>query len=231
MVVSSFGVVMFVALHTGLSCERAFEDMARTVGYQEREPGDADAMREFAAAACATTNPDILWQLAFQETDFRFQLVRENLNRGLANLYEGEAAPAFLKRLKAMDLNRNIDIGVMQFNWAWHHQGFHDDPVKVLSPKLQVEYFLQSFSGEIYDRCHGRWVGCYHSTSDQSRASRYEQEVLEKGRILRLQALRMMRKLRSDMPHARKVELPPILQDDIDKLLVFTREAPIPLKR
>jgi hypothetical protein len=229
MVASSFGVIVYVALHTGQTCELSFRDMARATGFKSQDPLELLAMDEFAVSACQTTNPDIIWQLAFQETTFRFNLVRENLGHNMANIYEGEAAPAFLKRLKPLDLTRNIDIGVMQFNWAWHHQGFAQNPLTVLSPKAQVDYFLKSFSGEIFDRCHGRWVGCYHSSNDNSRAAKYEQDVLEKGRVLRLHALRYMRKIRSQLSEAERANLPPIVQDDIDKLLVFAREVPIPL--
>lgn len=227
MVASSFGVIMYVALHTGQSCERSFQEMARAGGFKAREGAELAAMKAFSAAACASSNPDIIWQLAYQESNFRFQLVRENLPGNAANLYEGEAADAFLKRLNTFD--RNVDIGIMQFNWAWHHQGFEQNPLKVLEPKAQVDYFLKSFSGEIFERCHGRWVGCYHSTNDKSRAQKYEQEVLEKGRILRLYALRYIRKMRTAMAESQRSLLPPILQSDIDRLLEFAREVPIPL--
>lgn len=230
-VASSFGVIFYLALHTGQPCELAFRDMAKAAGFKTQDPVESELMQEFARAACQTTNPDILWQLAYQESTFRFQLVRENIGEGLANIYEGEAASKFLKTMTRLDQNRNIDIGVMQFNWAWHHNGFHDEPGKVLTPSEQVRYFLQSFSGEIYERCHGRWVGCYHSSNDKSRAQKYEQDVVEKGRILRLHALRYLRKVRGELPAAKRQSLPPILQDDINKLLEFAREVPIPQVR
>jgi hypothetical protein len=52
---------------------------------------------------------------------------------------------------------------------------------------------------------------------------------LEKGRVLRLHALRYMRKIRSALSEVERAKLPPIVQDDIDRLLVFAREVPIPL--
>ncbi|MBC7533672.1 MAG: hypothetical protein H7318_19065 [Oligoflexus sp.] len=231
MVASSFGVIFYVALHTGQSCELAFRDMARATGFKSHEEADLSAMEEFSRAACSTSNPDIIWQLAFQESNFRFQLLRENFPGNMANIYEGEAARTFLNRLGRFDLNRNIDIGVMQFNWAWHHHGFEQDPLRLMGPKAQVEYFLKSFSGEIFDRCHGRWVGCYHSVNDKSRAQKYEQDVLEKGRLLRLHALRYIRKMRTAMAETQRSVLPPILQSDIDKLLEFAREVPIPIRK
>ncbi len=228
-VAGSFGVILYVALHSGKSCEIAFRDLARAVGFKSKEKLEVAAMEEFAVAACRSSNPDIIWQLAYQESAFRFQLVRDNLPGGMAKLYEGEAAVNFLQRLNPLDFNRNVDIGVMQFNWGWHHQGFQQKPLMVLPPKAQVDYFLQSFSGEIYERCQGRWVGCYHSTNDKSRAKKYEEDVLEKGRILRLHALRYLRKVRSGMAELRRRELPAILQEDMDNLLAFARELPIPL--
>lgn len=231
MVASSFGVIFYLALHTGQSCELAFRDMARATGFKSGDPAELSAMVEFSRAACSTSNPDIIWQLAFQESNFRFQLLRENLPGNRANLYEGEASRSFLNRLGRFDLNRNIDIGVMQFNWAWHHQGFEQNPQRLMEPKAQVDYFLKSFSGEIFGRCHGRWVGCYHSTNDNSRAQKYEQDVLEKGRRLRLHALRSIRNMRTAMSETQRSVLPAILQSDIDKLLEFAREVPIPVRK
>lgn len=228
---SSFGVIFYVALHSGQPCELAFRDMAKAAGFKALEKAEEILMKEFALAACQTTNPDILWQLAYQESSFRFELVRENVGVGMANIYQGEAAVRFLRNLTLVDRNRNIDIGVMQYNWAWHHQGFQGDALRALSPRDQVQHFLKSFSGEIFDRCQGRWVGCYHSSNDKSRAQKYERDVVEKGRILRLHALRYLRKVRGHLPPLARQSLPPIMQDDIDKLIAFAREVPIPLAR
>ncbi|RZA22695.1 MAG: hypothetical protein EOP10_14745 [Proteobacteria bacterium] len=230
-VASSFGVIFYLSVHSGQPCELVFRDMARAAGFKTQDLMEVAQLKEFAEASCQTSNPDILWQLAYQESSFRFSLVRENIRPGLANIYEGNAAPAFLKNLTQFDRNRNIDIGVMQFNWAWHHDGFQNEPLKVLTPRAQVHYFLKSFSGEIFDRCHGRWVGCYHTTNDKSRAQKYEQDVLEKGRILRLHALRYLRKVRGDLTLSTRESLPPIRQDDVDRLLEFAREVPIPQER
>ncbi len=228
---SSFGVILYVAMHAGQPCELVFRDLAKAVGYAGKEWSEQRLMSEFADAACATSNPDIFWQIAFQESSFRFELVRENIGPGLANIYEGDGALRMLRTLTTRDQSRNIDLGVMQFNWAWHHQGFGDDPMLALSPKASVKYFMKSFGGEIFDRCRGRWVGCYHSTNDKSRAQKYEQEVLEKGRLLRLEALRYLRKSRSTLAAEKRKALPPILQEDMDKLLAFAREIPLPQNR
>jgi len=228
-IASSFGVILYVALHSGKSCDSAFRDMARAVGFKSKDPMEIAAMNEFSSAACRTSNPDIIWQLAYQESGFRFQLVRENLANGFGNIYQDDAALRFLARMKPSDSSRNIDIGVMQFNWNWHHQGFLHNPLLALTPKAQVDYFLKTFSGEIYERCQGRWVGCYHSSNNQSRAQKYEGEVLEKGRLLRLHALQYLRKIRSGMDELRRRKLPPILQDDVDQLIAYAREVPIPL--
>ncbi len=225
---TSFGVIMYVALHVGQSCETAFKEMARSAGFKAMEKTELVAMDEFASAACRTSNPDIIWQLAFQESNFRFDLVRDNLVFGGANLYEGEPAIGFLNKLGPGDLGRNVDIGVMQFNWGWHHQGFQNQPLTALSPAAQVAYFVESFSGEIYVRCSGRWVGCYHSTNDKSRAQKYEQDVVEKGRVLRLYALKYLRKMRNAFSPSQRSALPPILQSDVSDLLAFAREVPIP---
>jgi hypothetical protein len=228
---SSFGVIFYVAVHTGQSCELAFREMALATGLRMSEAKEASQLKEFAEASCRTSNPDILWQLAYQESNFRFAIARENLGAGLANLYQGEAAMTFLRAFTPFDLSRNVDIGVLQMNWAYHHNGFQDDPIKALSPSAQVRYFLKSFSPEIFERCHGRWVGCYHTTNDKARAQKYEQDVLEKGRILRLHALRYLRKVRGDLPPRSRQALPTIQKDDVDNLLAFAREVPIPQAR
>jgi hypothetical protein len=228
---SSFGVIFYVALHTGQPCDLAFRDMAKAAGFKTVERSEEILMQEFALAACQTTNPDILWQLAYQESSFRFEIATENVGVGMANIYQGTAAVRFLKNLGPHERNRNIDIGVMQYNWAWHNQGFQGDALRALSPREQVRHFLKSFSGEIFVRCQGRWVGCYHSSNDKNRAQKYERDVVEKGRILRLHALRYLRQVRGDMPQPARQTLPPIMQDDIDKLIAFARGVPIPLAR
>lgn len=222
-------MILYAALHTGQPCEVVFKEMAKFAMMRPMEGDEEQRFDELARSACEVSNPDIIWQLVYQESNFRFLIARENLSAGESRVYEGAAALRFLKNLRQGD-ERNIDIGPMQFNWAWHHQGFADNPMRMLSPAAQVNYLIDSYAGEIFQRCSGRWVGCYHNSNDKARAQRYESAVMEKGRLLRLYALGFIRKTRATLEPPKLWVLPTIQKDELARVLARSREIALPSK-
>lgn len=70
-----------------------------------------------------------------------------------------------LKKLKTKSSKTShptlsVDIAGMQFDWRWHAKNFDNDPISVLSPTLQVKYFLDKYSRHIYDVCATDRVDC-----------------------------------------------------------------------
>ncbi|RYZ52746.1 MAG: hypothetical protein EOP07_19045 [Proteobacteria bacterium] len=113
-------IILYTALQTMQPCEKVFADTAKATNPTFKVEEQAQ-LEEFAKAACATSNPDILWLLAYQETNFRFVIVRENHPTDF-KITRGAEAIKVLKELKRKTLAKiptslNVDIGVMQFNW------------------------------------------------------------------------------------------------------------------
>ncbi|MDQ3230374.1 MAG: hypothetical protein M3Q07_01025, partial [Pseudobdellovibrionaceae bacterium] len=160
----TLSVILYAAAHAGQNCETVFQETAAKVNPNVMTNGERPYLEELASAACQTTNPDIIWQIVNQESSFRFVIARDNSEEG-GRVYRGAAAINFLKDLRrksprSKEKAASVDIGAMQFNWAWHQDSFGRDPLRMLSPAAQVEYLLEKFGEHIYQRCSSKWVGC-----------------------------------------------------------------------
>ncbi|HYX35401.1 MAG TPA: hypothetical protein VE954_20080 [Oligoflexus sp.] len=228
MALNSLSLILYAAYHSLQPCEVVFQETAKSANPSVNFKVEQPYLEEFAKAACKTSNPDVLWLIAQQESNFRFTIVRANGPE--PKIYRGDEALAFLKNLKdAPTVGRpNIDIGALQFNWGWHKEGFQNDPMAALSPRKQVDYFLKTFGGEIYRRCANQWVGCYHNQTDQARANRYQSAVLKKGKTLALHSLLYLRTYRSQLAASERQLLPMVKKDDFYKIFETAQGFPLP---
>lgn len=163
-------LIINAAMSLGLPCERVFVDAALIVA--PRAIGELSDLDEFASISCKTDNPDVIWQIAHVETNFRFKIVAFNGADGrTARVMEGEAAKKAMAALtsrvsgKSRRKRPNVDIGVMQMNWRVHGEGYGLDATKMSSPSAQVKYLVDKMAPELVPGCGARWVGCYHSWS------------------------------------------------------------------
>jgi hypothetical protein len=228
MALKSLSLILYAAYHSLQPCEKVFQETAKAANPSVNFSVEQPYLEEFAKAACKTSNPDVLWLIAQQESNFRFTIVRENGPE--PKIHHGEDAVAFLKTLKGLpaDARPNVDIGALQFNWGWHKEGFQNDPLAALSPRKQVDYFLKRFGSEIYRRCKDQWVGCYHNQKDQDKANRYQKAVMKKGKTLAIQSLYYLRTYRSQIVESERQLLPVVRKDDFYKIFETAQGLPLP---
>ncbi len=231
MEVQAMSILLYTALQSMQPCEKVFVDtaMASNPKFALEEK---TYLEEFAKASCNTSNPDALWLLAYQETNFRFLIVRENLGKDF-KITRGNEAIKTLKRLKAETAkdkvaNLNVDIGVMQFNWRWHGANFEKDPLAALSPKKQVKYLIEKFSPYIYDACDIAWIGCYHNQANVELTGKYFTSVFKKAETLTSLSLKFLKVNRSRLSGEQLDQLPPVRVADIKQSLAYTRSFPRP---
>jgi hypothetical protein len=231
MALKTMSLILYTAYKSMMPCEDVFKDLAKaanpTIDFKVEEA----FLDEFANAACETTNPDVLWLIAQQESNFRFVIARQNGQPG--KLFRGQAAQDFLKTLKEpiVQPTQNIDIGVLQFNGHWHKAAFNEDPMIALSPRKQVDYFLKKFSKEVFTRCQDQWVGCYHHPSDNERATRYQMAVIKKGKTLALQSLYFLRDHRARLTAEERKLMPVIRKEEFYRIFHAVANLPLPRKQ
>src|SRR4051812_32242713 len=74
----TLSVILYAAAHAGQNCETVFQQTAAKVNPEVISESERPYLEELAAAACQTTNPDIIWQIVNQESSFRFVIARDN---------------------------------------------------------------------------------------------------------------------------------------------------------
>lgn len=223
----TLSVILYAAIHSGQSCETVFQETARAANPGALLKAEQPYLQELAHAACQTNNPDIIWQIVQQESNFRFLIVRQNAGR---RIYRGEEALQYLDRLARNEADSNVDVGVMQLNWAWHSEGFRKNPNLMLAPAKQVDYLLDHYGDFIVRRCEERWVGCYHHPYDPVSAARYEKLVQKRGRLLAAETLDFLESSRKAMSPEQKAVLPLIVREEIFEVLDQAKDQPLPQK-
>ena len=108
MAMQALSIILYAALHTAQPCEKVFVDTAYSAN-PALKTEERPYLDEFAKAACATSNPDILWLLGLQETAFRFVIIRENKGKTF-KITEGPAAFAALKALKKKSRSKTSSL-------------------------------------------------------------------------------------------------------------------------
>ena len=207
MVTAIASIISYVALTLGAPCRQVFLDTALL----ERPSARAELpmLREFADVACQTDNPDLLWQLAFVESDFQFMLAAINHSGETSEVLRGDAAKKYLRHLRLSQQRVSVDIGVIQVNWLSHAKGFDNDPLVMVKPKNQVAYLIETLVPDLVTKCGKNWVGCYHSYANGSRARDYYRKVNASGRVLKKLATKVLELRRaegSSRGHIRRVD-------------------------
>lgn len=231
MPIKTLGLILYAAYHSMQPCETVFVELAKASNPALELKVEQVYLDEFAKAACETSNPDALWLLAKQESNFRFLIVRENSKK--PKIHEGQAAINLLAKLKANPDEpryQSIDIGALQFNWRWHREAFHDDPIAAVAPKAQVDYFLNKYSHYIYKRCDDRWVGCYHNQANPEVGAKYQASVLKRNTKFAILALYYLRDVRLSLSEEERAELPAIETEDFYQVFHLSRSFPLPKK-
>lgn len=229
--IHTLGLILYAAHFSMQPCNTVFIDLAMASNPALKAGVEQVQLESFAEAACETSNPDMLWLLAKQESNFRFFIVREN--KKVAKIHEGQDAVNLLAKLKHdPDSTRyqGIDIGVMQFNWRWHRKGFGDDPLTAVDPAAQVKYFLNKYSGEIFNRCANRWVGCYHNQGNSGLASRYQKSVGTRNKKFTMLVLQYLSDRRQALAQEGQVNLPYIEKDEFYRVFEISKSFPLPRK-
>lgn len=234
MALKTLSLILYAAYHSQMPCEKVFVDTAKAANIAIDFSAEEKQLEEFAKAACETSNPDIFWLIAQQESNFRFSIVRENGET--PKIHKGKDAVQYLENLKAQGDSvdaamKSVDIGVLQFNWRWHRDGFRKDPMVAVSPKQQVEYFLKQYGQEVFRRCEDRWVGCYHHQTDVDRADKYQSAVQKKSKRFVMLTLYFLRDQRKMLTAEERKMLPPIVKDDFYKVFQLSTGFPLPHKQ
>jgi len=231
MALSTLGIILYVAYQSMQPCEKVFVDLAKISNPGLESNYEQVYLEEFATAACETSNPDALWLLAKQESNFRFMIVRENARK--AKIHEGQDAINFLAEMKKKPKAaryQSIDIGALQFNWKWHKGAFENDPIAALSPTTQVNYFIKKYSNEIFKRCEDRWVGCYHNQADEQIGAKYQASVVKRNKKFTLISLNYLNGFRLAMNPDERAKLPAIEKEDFYRVFEIAKSFPLPKK-
>ena len=211
-ILAGASMIFYAALHTGQPCDKVFADSILEIKQSQTSDEEKVQLNRFAKAACKTSNPDIFWQIAKQESSFRFDIVRINKKN---RVLEGKSAIKYLKSLKSSQKPVNVDIGMMQINWYWHRQEFNHDPLKMLDAAEQVKYVESIMAPMMVQRCTAdRWVGCYHHPSNKRRAEAYQQMVKKSAKLLTFTLLRYMKKTLKEIPVTTRKLLPQLKKSD-----------------
>lgn len=214
---STLSLILYAAFHTGQSCETVFRESVQRIRPISSETSQMH-LQTLSEAACKTSNPDIIWKLAYQESSFRFDIIRINIDDE-HKIMTGKKAHEYLENLKQTQEKFNIDIGVMQINWRWHGHRFNYDPTAMIQPERQVRYIMEQLSPSMVKRCAEAWVGCYHHPSDRHRAERYQKMVLDKTEHLATSLLNYMEESFVEMDTDKKRLLPPFRKKDFKQVL------------
>lgn len=180
-------LILYTALALHQDCASTFRDAALLVNPNAIE--ERDKLVEFSEIACATDNPDVIWQIAYAESSFRFDMIAINGKDGQpARVLVGEAASRYLQGLasaaKKGAKRPNVDVGVMQMNWRVHGDAYGLDATAILSPKSQVKYLVDRMVPDLVPSCGKRWVGCYHSWN-RTNQRKYIKRILRAERQMK----------------------------------------------
>jgi len=114
-------------------------------------------LKNFAEAACQTSNPDIIWDIAKVESNFNFKILGVAGKSVLKNNYEIQ------NYLKGISQNSNFDIGPMQINWRYHAAKSGYPISYFFDGKFSVYYVSTKIIGNLVSSCKNAWISCYHS--------------------------------------------------------------------
>lgn len=149
--------LQYIAREVRVPCSTLFVIAAnKSAGYllpiEERK-----SFQEFAEAACRTQNPDVIWQIAKVESNFRMRIVLINGKE----VRVGEKAEEYLRN--GLSRNANVDIGPMQINWRANGSRLNHNPIDFFDGPFSVEFLSRKILRGYVTNCKENWVNCYHS--------------------------------------------------------------------
>jgi hypothetical protein len=180
-------LILSVASMLSLPCESVFIDAAARFHRSRKmtlpSTEERQMLWDFSAAACKTSNPDILWKIAATESGLRPLILLNNADHAV---YRGAAVHAVIARSRGRHAQDNVDVGVLQINLKSHGPRMERLGLDPLNPDAQVRYVVDAMMPELTARCAPReWVGCYHSWSSPRRAGAYQARVKSHETVLR----------------------------------------------
>ncbi len=167
-----------VAKERNIPCHVLFLAAAGKVTSNKLPADERVLMMDFAKAACQTQNPDILWQIAYVESEFKIRII----NIGGKTVKTGAEAEKYLK--KGLPKNKNVDIGPLQINWRANGSKWGYEPVKYLSGTFSVNFLSNKILKTYVRSCGLKWINCYHSY-DNDRGWGYRGKINLSGLKLR----------------------------------------------
>lgn len=170
-------VLLAMSMLTGVDCGTLFLTAIAQVNRKiELTNPELEA---FAKSACSTSNPDIIWQIAYVESGFKTLIIRSNDDSGGQVLRDDDARIALgeLKETGNWQGSRNLDLGILQINFRAHGKKFNNDPHFMINPVNQVGYLVNQMMSELHAKCGDLWIGCYHSWKTPELAIAYQGRV------------------------------------------------------
>lgn len=149
--------LQYVAREVRVSCDTLFVIAANKSSGYSLPIEERKNFQEFAKAACKTQNPDVIWQIAKVESNFRMRIVHINGKEVRA----GKKAEEYLR--DGLDKNANVDIGPMQINWRANGSRLHQNPSDFFDGPFSVEFLSRKILRGYVSDCKENWVNCYHS--------------------------------------------------------------------
>jgi hypothetical protein len=154
-------------------------------------------LKDFAAAACRTNNPDILWKIAATESGLRPLIARDNVT---SKVYHGDLAlERTVVALQDRKLN-NVDAGILQINIKAHGLKMGALQLYPLNPVSQVRYVVNEMTPELIKKCgNNHWVGCYHSWQSKQKRATYQRLIIKQEKMLEVALERVGRKYKTKL--------------------------------
>lgn len=171
-------LIEYAVQQTGLSCPTLFLAAASKTIQKEFVQKDKVNLSEFSKAACQTSNPDIIWQIAHVESNFQMRIVQI----GGKKVLSGDDAERYLKQ--GLAKNANVDIGPLQINWRENGSKWGNEPLEFLSGYFSVHFLARKMLKVYVNSCQNDWVKCYHSYN-KDLGKKYEEKINSSGNTLR----------------------------------------------
>lgn len=169
--------ILDTANYLNRPCYQIFIESVYQENYTSYRNNYSD-LKNFAEAACQTSNPDIIWDIAKVESNFNFKIL-------------GVAGKSVLKKkndienyLKEISHNSNFDIGPMQINWKYHAEKSGYPISYFFDGKFSVYYVSTKIIGSLVSSCKTEWISCYHSAKS-SEGYKYKKLIYNADQKLR----------------------------------------------
>lgn len=168
----------YTTAQTALPCQTLFLAAASKVIHTTFEKQDKLNLQRFSQAACLTSNPDVLWQIAYVESGFKMRIVQIDGKKTLT----GDAAEKYLAQ--GLPKDANVDIGPLQINWKANGSKWNYDPSRYLDGAFSVSFLSNHILKDYVNSCKENWVSCYHSRN-KLKGNAYSQKIIQSETMLK----------------------------------------------